>query len=149
MRVIDICGKSMVVARIDDSIQELAQTMRKHRVGTLVIVDGTGNSVRPCGIVTDRDLVVAVLARDVAPDALTAGDLMSTDLVTVDAQADPFEALSQMHSAGVRRLPVVDADDMLVGILAMDDLLGVFADALGQFKGLIAHEFEAEQRARR
>lgn len=41
------------------------------------------------------------------------------------------------------------ADDTRVGILAMDDLLGVFADALGQFKGLIAHEFEAEQRARR
>lgn len=144
MDVASTCRRHVVTATPTDSLVALAQKMREYHVGCLVVVEEEGGQSRPLGIVTDRDLVVLVLARelDSTNSSVTAADLMAQPLVTVRANANMLDALNLMHDAGVRRLPVVDDDGGLVGMLALDDALAALAGHLR----LLAQVAGAEQR---
>jgi CBS domain-containing protein len=109
---------------------ELAQTMRNAHVGDIVVVDQPNGKQVAVGIVTDRDLVVQVMAADRDPLATTAGDIMSAELVTAGERNDVRETAELMRFKGVRRIPVVDEDGGLVGIVTLDDLLAVIGDEL-------------------
>jgi signal-transduction protein with cAMP-binding, CBS, and nucleotidyltransferase domain len=113
----------------------VARTMKTESVGSVVVVDGAV----PIGIVTDRDLVVYVLATDADPRETTARDLMAEDLFTVDAGAGVFSVTGRMHDARVRRVPVT-RDGELVGIVTLDDLLVVLAHELGDLAAVVEAE---------
>ncbi len=141
MRVADICTRELVTIAPDEGVVEAARRMREFHVGTLLVVDRPDRP-RPLGIVTDRDLVISVLA--IAPETastLTAGDVMSSDPTTVDVDATVSDALSWMRAAGVRRLPVVDADGCLVGIVSADDVV----TALARDLLVLADVYDVEQ----
>jgi CBS domain-containing protein len=112
------------------------------------VVDETGKGRVPAGILTDRDIVVAVVAREVDPRALTAGDVMSNDLATVRPTDSAADALERMRRRGVRRLPVVAENGTLAGIVTIDDLLAAVADELGALVRAISAEQARETRAR-
>ena len=97
----------------------------------------------------DRDIAVEVVAAGVNPEALTAGDIMGPDLATVREGEGLFEALRYMRDKGVRRMPVVDADGALVGILTLDDLLSLLAEQLTELAKLVSHERQREASLRR
>ena len=82
------------------------------------------------GIVTDRDIVVGVVAMGLDPRELTAGDIMGDDLITVPETYDVHEALTRMREEGVRRMPVVNTRGELTGIVTFDDLLPLVAEEL-------------------
>jgi hypothetical protein len=84
----------------------------------------------PVGIVTDRDIVVGVVAMNLDPRDLTAGDIMSDELVTVPEDYDVYRAMERMRKQGVRRMPVVNSDGFLTGIVSLDDLLPLVAQEL-------------------
>ncbi|MCE2969138.1 MAG: CBS domain-containing protein [Burkholderiales bacterium] len=123
--VSDLATREVVMVGPPATLLECAQAMRNRHVGSLVVADAAG---KPLGIVTDRDLVVEALALQLDPATLTAGDVMSTPVATVRLDDDLFDALARMRERGVRRLPVVDAQGRAVGVLAVDDLLGVLAE---------------------
>lgn len=148
MRVAEICNRDVVIATPTTSVQETAGLMREHHVGSVVIVQEKDSLPLPVGIVTDRDLVVEVLAQEVDLDRVTAGDLMSTDLVALEEDADVWAALQRMRAAGVRRAPVVNAEEKLVGILAVDDLLEFCVEELSALVKLIQREQTREQATR-
>ncbi len=137
MTIGTICNREVVVARKDTAIQEAARLMREHHIGGLVVVEDRSESVVPVGILTDRDLVVEVLAAGVAPDTLTVGDIMSADVVIGHEGDSIWATLQRMRGKGIRRLPVVDAKGGLIGILTMDDLLELFASELADLSKLI------------
>jgi predicted transcriptional regulator len=124
MPVDNLARSDVVVAATDDSVKQLATAMRKESVGSVVITDGDS----PVGIVTDRDLTLKVIAEGESPSGLTAADVMSTDLHTINRTSGFYEALEVMSDTGVRRLPVVDSDDKLAGIITIDDLHELLAD---------------------
>jgi len=130
MNVGEICSRIVVVAESSMSVQQAAKLMRDHHIGALVVTEGSAGARRPIGIVTDRDLVVEVVAADVDYRTLTVGDIMSERPATLKETAGLFEIIAQMRSGGVRRLVVVDANEHLLGIVAMDDLLPVLAEEL-------------------
>jgi len=131
MHIKDICSRVVVVAEPGTDLREAARLMRDHHVGALVVVDGTDGHRRPIGIVTDRDIVVEVIAStDVNPETLTVGDVMSSDLVVAREDVGVFEAVDLMQDRGARRLPVVDAEGRLVGIITLDDVLRMVAGEL-------------------
>lgn len=106
--------------------------MDDEHVGSVVIVtDGT-----PEGIVTDRDLAVRVLGDDGDPSELTAEDVMTTDLCTIQANEGFYTATELMSEHGVRRLPVCEGDQ-LVGIITADDLTELIADEEQQLAEVI------------
>ncbi len=126
----DLCTREVCVALRTTPLDEAARLMRQYHVGTLVVVDETGRGRVVVGILTDRDIVTAVVARGVAPETLRAEDVMSADPL-VAREAEPVtDLLAAMRRKGVRRVPVVDAGGVLVGLVSLDDVLEVIADAL-------------------
>ena len=116
--------------------------MRDHHIGALVVTEGGADARRPIGIVTDRDMVVELVAADVNYRTLTVGDIMSERPASVRETAGLFEVIAQMRSGGVRRLVVVNANGHLLGIVAMDDLIPILAEELSA----LAQAIRAEQR---
>lgn len=130
MRSGQICTREVVYCGRDASVLEVAQLMRNHHVGDLIVAETRKGRLEPLGIVTDRDLVVKVLAEGVAAERLRAGDLMTRELVTVAEADSVHEAIERMRVEGVRRLPVVGADGALVGVLSADDVTEFLAEEL-------------------
>jgi CBS domain-containing protein len=147
MKIEDICSRIVVVALPGTSVHEGARLLREHHVGALVVIDSREHS-RPLGIVTDRDMVVEVLAMGVDASRLAVGDLMSGDIVTVNASEGVPETIRLMQSAGVRRVVVVDNAGALVGIVSFNDLVPYVAEALGGLASAIVGAQKRERQLR-
>jgi CBS domain-containing protein len=125
MSVARICVREIDLADATESVLEAARRMEERRVGTLVIVDDAG---KPAGLLTDRDLALRVVAVGRDPRATPVGEVMTAQPKTV-SEGTPIEsALSLMRSGSFRRLPVVNDDGKLVGIVSLDDVLGLLAE---------------------
>jgi len=129
-------------------IAEAAVLMRQEHVGDLVVVERRGSENVPVGILTDRDIVVGVVAQGVSANSVTVGDSMTRDPLTVREDASLEFALREMRRRGVRRAPVVRANGDLVGVIAVDDLIQHLAVQLTGLADLIRLEQDTEQRTR-
>jgi len=145
----EFCNREVVVAGREITVADAAKLMRRHHVGDIVIVENEEGPPVPVGILTDRDIVVELLANDVDVRILTLGEVMTFDLITVREDEDIFRALKQMKNHGVRRIPVVDGQRKLAGILAVDDLIELIAEQLGDLITLFRRQElrEKEQRS--
>ncbi|MDD5034431.1 MAG: CBS domain-containing protein [Methylococcaceae bacterium] len=149
MSVGQFCNRDTVIVRKHDTIVEAAKLMRQHHVGCVIVVeDDAHGTVTPVGIVTDRDLVVEILAKEVDPDVVTLGDIMSFELVAAQEDDRLWDTLQRMRIKGVRRIPVVDRHGALKGILCSDDLLEVLAGEMGELAKLISREQLRELKTR-
>lgn len=145
MSVGQYCNRDVVIVTEGTSIREAADLMRTHSVGTLVVVKEESRGRVPVGLLTDRDIVVELLAEGVDLESVCVGDVMSYELLAVPEQADLLETVKQMRSKGVRRVPVVGQDGTLAGILALDDLIEVLSEVLVDVSRLIAREQHRER----
>lgn len=145
----EICNREVVIARRDMRLAEAARLMADHHVGSLVVVVDRRQERVPVGIVTDRDLTLAVLAKDVDPRTIQVGEVMSSELVTVREEDSVTEVLRVMRERGVRRVPVLATDGALVGIVTIDDVLDIMAEQLRDVVHAIAREQVRETRTRR
>jgi predicted transcriptional regulator len=143
-----VCNPNVATIGPKQDIGEAARLMREQHVGNLVVVEPRAGAVVPVGILTDRDIVVGVIAKGVAPDAVTVGDTMTRDLLTIREDSSLEFALREMRRYGVRRAPVVRANGDLVGIIAADDIIEHLAVQLGRLAELIRNEQNAELRTR-
>lgn len=148
MRLGEICTRSVATVERHTPIPEMARLMRSLHVGNVIVVDRASRGPLPVGIVTDRDIVVQVIAAGVDPARLTAGDIMTTGLTTARDDQTPFETVEQMQRNGVRRLPVVDKMGCLLGVIAADDLLELFAMQLTSLSKVSVSERKLEMQAR-
>jgi CBS domain-containing protein len=144
MPIGEICNRDVVIVKSGDTIQEAAKLMRQHHVGDVVVVEERGGVRVPVGIVTDRDLVVEILATELDPAVITVGDIMERELVTVKESTGIFEAIQYMRSKAVRRLPIVDESGALLGILSLDDLLELLSEELLGIAKLVKHQQRKE-----
>jgi signal-transduction protein with cAMP-binding, CBS, and nucleotidyltransferase domain len=129
MRIGELCARSVVTCEAHYSAADLARLMRKHHVGDVVVVESVEGGQRPLGIVTDRDLVLQVLAAGVDPATATASSLMSPS-ITALASEGVYDAIWHMRRKGCRRLPVVDAQGKLAGLVTLDDVTQFLATEL-------------------
>ena len=133
MPIENLARSDVVTAQKDTSVQELASDMDESHVGSVVISDGD----EPIGIVTDRDLATRVIGDGLDPADTTAGDVMSEDLTTVEHTAGFYQATELMSEHGIRRLPVCNDSDELVGIITSDDLNELLSDEHAQLSDVI------------
>jgi CBS domain-containing protein len=143
-----LCNREVIVTGPETSAQEAAELMRTHHVGDIVVVEERGGERRPVGLITDRDLVVELLAQRVDPAAVTVKDLMTRDLETVLEGTDFWDALSHMRACGVRRIPVVNGRGGLEGIFTFDDALELIAEGLADLVKVVGRQISREQRVR-
>lgn len=140
---------TLTVATVEPetSVSVVAQVMRKHHVGALVVVDAVDKS-KPLGIVTDRDLVLELIAEGLDPKVFTAGDIMSVDLVLVHPGMGPMDAVRLMHAHQLRRLVMTDEAGKLVGIITMEDVLEHIARELAELASGLAGARDRELKQR-
>lgn len=145
MRVADICSRSVSFIGLDSSARDAAWKMSESQSGTLIVV--AQHEARPIGILTDRDLVLKVLARGASPEAMSVGNVMTRDVGTCKYSDDLFEATRTMRRYGVRRLPVLDENGLVMGLVTADDVYAALAVHMRELGQALArerlHEMEA------
>jgi CBS domain-containing protein len=148
MTVGEICNREVVFIERSTSVVQAAALMRDNHVGDLVVVEERAGRRVPVGILTDRDIVIEILAKGVDPDKVAVGDIMSYELVTARVDDNVLDTVKRMRAKGVRRLPVVDNDGALAGILTVDDLIEMLAEVADDLDHLISRE-QLRERERR
>lgn len=144
----NLASTCVVVAEPDTTALVLSQLMRQHHIGAVVVVDAQDKK-RPVGIVTDRDLVLELMAEGLDPAVFTAGDIMSIDVVTAHASLDALAAVQLMQTHQVRRLIVTDDAGALSGIVTLDDVIEVLAQQLASLSAALADARDLETQQRR
>ncbi|HUN92199.1 MAG TPA: CBS domain-containing protein [Burkholderiaceae bacterium] len=134
----DLATRSVLTVAPTASLRDCALAMRNGHVGSVVVVDE--RDPKPLGILTDRDIVVEVVAVGLDASTLTAADIAVAPLATIREDDDLLEALARMRENGVRRLPVTGARGQLVGVVSFDDLLQAVAEQLDSMGRVIAAE---------
>lgn len=144
----ELCNREVVVVYRDTRLVEAARLMREHHVGSLVVVVDRLSERVPVGILTDRDIVVGVVGKEIDPRTLTVGDVMNGELLSVREKDGVADALRIMREKGVRRVPVLTHSGALAGILTLDDVLELTADELGDVARTVGRERVRESRMR-
>lgn len=148
MKASEFCNRDVIVIEQGASVTEAAQLMRKHHVGSVIVVAPDDTQKKPIGVLTDRDIVVEFVAQDLSPGDIAVGDAMSYELVTVDESTGLFETIRLMRDRAIRRVPVVDSDGGLVGLVASDDALELLAEQLSDLVAVVDHQWRKEERRR-
>lgn len=143
----EYCNREVVITTSDDSVRHAAKLMRLHHVGDVVVVEGPVN--KPVGLLTDRDMVVEILAEDINPDKITVGDIMSDRITTIGEDKSVLDALKLMRLRGIRRIPVVDNRGGLCGILTLDDIIDIISEQILDVDHIINKEQAIERKRRK
>ena len=146
MKVGDICTRNVITVPELDDLMAAAHLMRKKHIGYLVVVEPnvTEGTVTPVGVITDRDIVVRVIARETDARSLRVGDVMTRQPVITREDYSVSVALHYMREIGVRRVPVVNQAGGLVGVLSLDDVLDALAEELMDVASSIRRELKVE-----
>ena len=154
MNVGKICKRRIITLTARTDLLAAAQLMREKHVGFLIVVEPEPQAQaqaqaqaqygRPVGVLTDRDIVISVVARGADPTLLTAGDVMNREVVMADESDSVEQALRTMRRMGVRRLPVIGSRGMLTGALSLNDILDVLAAEIGEISGAVRNEQRIE-----
>lgn len=141
----ELCNRVVVIARRTEPVREVAQRMLDHHVGSIVIVDDVDGQRVPVGIVTDRDIVLAIVTTDRPASTTPIEEVMSSDLVKAWEDDDAGDAIKRMRSCGIRRLPVVNEDEGLEGIIVFDDILEYVVEQIDDLANLLSREQRRER----
>jgi CBS domain-containing protein len=134
MSVGRICSREIDIAEANETARDAARRMLQRGVGTLVVLN---DERQPAGLVTDRDLVVRVLAPARDPETTRVSEIMTADPKVLREDSPIEGALGLMRAGSFRRVPIVDAAGRLVGILTLDDVLSLLAEEFGHIGGLL------------
>jgi CBS domain-containing protein len=142
MNVGNLCQRTPVTVRPFDDLTAVSQLMREEHVGSVVVVapDVRENAFKPVGVLTDRDIVIAVVAKGADPKSLQAGDVMTREPAVAFEDESVGAALKKMRKIGVRRLPVVGKQGELIGVLSIDDIIDALVGELEDVAGSIRSE---------
>ena len=137
MTIAKICVRNVDLAEPDETAWEAAVRMRQRAVGTLLVLD---DWKRPVGIITDRDIMERVTAENRDARTTPVSMIMTRDPTTIEENEPIQVAIGRMRRGGFRRLPVVDEEGTLVGLVSMDDILMLLADEIAQLGQLVGRE---------
>ncbi len=127
----EVCTRNVTTSLANISVYAAARLMRANQVGCLAVVDEVAGQRFPVGILTDRDILSAVVAENLDPACVQVGEIMSTDLITARENDSLTDLMRTLRRKGVRRAPVVGEQGELLGMVTLDDVLSVLAEELG------------------
>lgn len=145
MNVAEICTRQVLLIKAEQPLVDAARLMQRCRVGALVVIEQQGASVRPVGMLTDRDIVCGQFAHQADLHCLTVAEVMAAPAATVREDQSLEEAIAVLRARAVRRAPVVNGARELVGIVTLDDLLPAVAGELSSLAQLIGEQAAHER----
>jgi CBS domain-containing protein len=141
----EFCNPWTVVAKADESLVAVARRMLNEHVGSVVVVEERAGKSIPIGMLTDRDIVVGVIARsDGDIDTLMVGDAMTKDVVVASERENLDDVLKRMCARGIRRIAIVDEMGSLRGLIAFDDMLELLQDQVATLVSVLNRERQQE-----
>jgi CBS domain-containing protein len=140
----EVCNRQVVFTRPETPVVDAVSLMKTHHVGAVVVVREPDGERVPIGILTDRDVALAV-ERVLRAPQMRVGDVMSAGLVTSPERENLYDVLKKMQSHGIRRLPVVNDLGGLEGILTFDDVIELLSEELTDLAKLVAKEQKRER----
>jgi len=149
MKLKELCVLDVACCARTTTIAEAARLMRQHHTGDLIVIDEMDGAREPVGIVTDRDIVMEVIAKGRDVHGTTAAEIMAAPLVMAAEFEDVETATERMRTHGVRRLPIVDDNGAVFGIVTLDDLYRVLAERTAALVAITTKEQTREHRGRR
>ena len=149
MQLSSFCMLNVECCSPRTTVLEAAHIMRRKHIGDLVVVDDDEIKPSPLGVLTDRDIVVEVLAKGLDPAVTPVGSVIRTPVVVADESEDSSQVLERMRAHGVRRIPVVGARGKLTGIVTVDDMLKRLAAEATLLTEIVSQEQSHESRSRR
>lgn len=123
MRVGEICTRSVSWCETGASVIDAARMMRDAHINNVIVAEQRDGERIPVGVLTDRDIVIQIVAKEVDPKAVSVGDIMSREIFTGDEDEPVSKTIENMRFNGARRLPVIDKRGAMVGVIALEDLL--------------------------
>jgi predicted transcriptional regulator len=148
MKVGDICKRAVISTENSTDITAAAELMREHHVGFLIVYKSGDELRRPIGVLTDRDIVIEVVAKKVDPASLKVDDLMTRQPLVANESEQLGDVLQAMRMAGIRRVPVVDTRGALTGVIAIDDAFDVITGFMCDITGSVKNEQRQEWHSR-
>ncbi len=148
MGVGSLCTHRVITVDRGIDVAAAAGVMRDNHIGYLIVTDARSGGAAPVGVLTDRDIVVKVLAKDVDPHSLTVGDVMTPEPLTAADDDGLSETLHRMRGMGVRRVPVVGPRGQITGVLSLDDVIDHLVGQLADVSGSIHTEQKFERALR-
>lgn len=148
MQVGTVCRRGAISIANTESIAAAAQLMREQHVGFLIAYRLGDELHRPIGVLTDRDIIIEVIAKKVDPEALTVEDLMTRQPVVAIESDELSDVLQAMRLGGIRRVPVTDTRGALVGVIAIDDAFDLITGFMCDITGSVKNEQRMERRER-
>ncbi|MGQ9506312.1 MAG: CBS domain-containing protein [Candidatus Bathycorpusculaceae bacterium] len=145
MLVRDVMSSPVITIEEDAPVNKAAELMEKHGLGCIIVTNKEG---KPLGIITERDLVARVLAKNVKPDSLQTKEVMTSPLITIEPHETINEAARRMSRLNIRRLGVV-YKGQLIGLVSSKDVLAVMPELVEtiQERALIEGENRAQESA--
>jgi CBS domain-containing protein len=140
----DLCQGQVVCIGPKATVLDAALLMKEKHVGDVLVVKTPDRPKNPIGILTDRDIVTKVVAKRLAPDEIKVEEVMLTDLHVACDSDGVLEATEKLENAAVRRLPVVDADGNVKGILSADDFYELLATEFGNLSRISSRQVSKE-----
>ena len=137
MNVGELCVRNVVVAEKDCPLHQVAMLMRRHQVGSVVVVSKERGGNRPVGIFTNRDMIMNIITEEIDVKSVSLKEAMSDVLITAHEDDDVNAVLEGMHEKGVRHIPVTDARGYLIGIFTASDVLGFLSTHISDLSLLI------------
>ena len=145
MVVGSLCSRPAVSVPTGAPISDVARLMRDRHVGAVVVTEGGGDRLRTAGIITDRDIVSAQLARTADLSRLAAGEIMTRNPLVIGEDEPVDGAIAHLRARGVRRAPVIARDGTLVGVVSVDELFAHVARELIEMGEIIARQRRDER----
>jgi len=139
----------VITVTAETSVPDVARVMRESHVGDVVVIESRGGRKVPVGMLTDRDIVLATIALGAPVNALAAGDIMTTDLVTVPAESSLSLVISLMKERGVKRIPLLGDRQEIVGVITLEDVTRFLAHELSALAEVSPRQQEVELLRRR
>lgn len=121
VKVRDVMSSPVITVKENATVEEAAKIISSYPIGALVVVDDSG---KPTGIITERDIVMRVVAKNLLPSKVKVKEVMTTPLITIEPSMDLREVARKMSRLGVRRLPVMEGGE-LVGIVSSRDIAAI------------------------
>lgn len=149
MKLKELCVLDVACCQRGTTVAEAARLMRQHHTGDLVVTDESDGTREPVGIVTDRDIVMEVVAKGHDPDHTRVGEVMGSPVVVASGSENVAAAIDRMRAHGIRRLPIVDDSGAVLGILTLDDLYRILAEHTAALATIVSKEQTREHRGRR
>ena len=140
MRIQDICSHRVAIIGKYDSIYSAARLMRDRKVNHVVVVESLGGDNTPVGILTDREIVVNLIAEEVDLRTIAIGDIINKKQLTANGEDDVLATIKRMRHKGIRLIPVISKEKGLIGVLSIEDVLSTLTEQLNDIDQIISRE---------